>query len=98
MKTEFAASLKAARVKAGFRTCRSAAAQIGMPDSQYWRIESGDNEPKWRTAYTLIVGLGLDLGRFFPEDLILSAAARIGERRAALQQTASINGSVSGKE
>lgn len=57
--------------------------KTGILSGNLSRLETNRRSPTWQTIYMLIVGCKLDLGAFFPEDIILGAADKIRERRKA---------------
>lgn len=78
----FGGSLAAARESIGVKAA-DAATRVGMDRSNYWRVERVRRNPSWSMAWRLLVGLNLDLSRFFPPEQVLLSARLVEERQRA---------------
>lgn len=79
---ELGARLKEARIRAGWATARAAAAQCGIREDAYGRIERGLRDPFFSTVATMVEKLGLDpLPLFAPMPAVRARSrARAGAR------------------
>lgn len=64
---DFGPRLVEARTAAGYPTPADAARHLGWAYRRYFALENGEKIPRWDTAKAVIVGLKLDVTRFFPE-------------------------------
>jgi DNA-binding XRE family transcriptional regulator len=79
---DFSGRLRAARDAAGYPTGAAAIKAIGIDANTYYFAENGHRpNPPWNTAYRMIVGAGLGLEHFWPEEMIEAAARRIDAAR-----------------
>jgi DNA-binding XRE family transcriptional regulator len=78
----FSGRLRAAREAAGYPTGAAAIKAIGIDVNTYYHAECGRRpNPPWNTVYRIVVGAGLGLEHFWPEEMIEAAARRIDAAR-----------------
>lgn len=81
-RTPFARQVREARLVAGYGSLDAASEKAGMDVCNLSRLETRVGDPRWSTVHRLITRLGLPLERFFPAELILEAAGRLGTKKA----------------